>query len=128
MTLLKRENWWIWLLLLLFGQGAGELVLGALLDVYDKDAWYAKWYYWVIGVCCCLFPAAIMFSVFMIQITCQVAAKLNVPGKELYLSPYVWILCLIIPIFGWICLAVMSLYIHIWNVVMLYRGAGETYL
>ncbi len=128
MSILKRENWWIWLLLLLFGHGAGDLVLGALLNVYDKDAWYAKWYYWVIGVLCCFFPAVIMLSVFMLQITCQVSAKLNVPGKELYLSPYVWILCLIVPIFGWIAFAVMSIYVRIWNVVMIYRGEGEKYL
>ena len=44
MKILKRENWWIWLLLMLFSSGSSNIVLGALLDVYDKNAWYAnKW-------------------------------------------------------------------------------------
>lgn len=30
MKILKRENWWIWLLLTLFSQGSSTLVLGAL--------------------------------------------------------------------------------------------------
>ena len=128
MSLLKRENWWIWLLLYLFAGGAGIIVLAALLDVYDKNAWYANWRYWAIGALCFLFPVAIMMSVFIIQITCQAAARLKVPGKEIYLSPYVWILCLIVPIFGWILLFVMILYLQIWTLVMLSRGAGEEYL
>ena len=43
MKILKKENWWIWLLLLLFSQGSSTFVLGALLDVYDKKEWYTKW-------------------------------------------------------------------------------------
>jgi len=39
MNILKKENWWIWLLLLLFSNGTSPLVLGALLNVYNKDAW-----------------------------------------------------------------------------------------
>ena len=43
MKILKKENWWVWLLLFLFSEGTSNLVLGALLDVYDKKAWYTKW-------------------------------------------------------------------------------------
>lgn len=42
MYLLKRENWWIWLLLAFLSGGSSILVLGALLNIYKKDAWYAK--------------------------------------------------------------------------------------
>lgn len=128
MKILKQENWWIWLLLFFFSGGTSTIVLGALLDVYDKNAWYAKWYYWVLGFVCFVFPFYIMMVVFMLTISTKVAAKLNVPGSEVYLSPYVWILCLIIPFIGWALLVVMYLYITIWTIVMLYRGNGEQYI
>ena len=128
MKILKKENWWVWLLLLIFGNGTSNILLGALLDVYDKDAWYAKWQNWLLGFVCFFFPFFIMLFVFIIQITCQVAAKLNVPGKEIYLSPYIWILMIIIPIIGWIFLIITGIYVTIWPVVMLYRGEGEQYI
>ena len=37
----------------------------------------------------------------------ETAKKLNVPGDEIYMTPYSWILCIIIPIIGWILLLVM---------------------
>ncbi|MDD2181577.1 MAG: hypothetical protein PHW32_04325 [Bacilli bacterium] len=128
MKILKKENWWIWLLLLLFGNGASNILLGALLDVYDKDAWYAKWQNWLLGFVCFFFPFFIMILVFVIQITCQVAAKLNVPGKEVYLSPYIWMLMIIVPVIGWIFFIITSIYVTIWPVIMLYRGEGEQYI
>ncbi len=128
MKILKKENWWVWLLLLIFGNGAGNILLGALLDVFDKNAWYAKWQNWLLGFVCFFFPFFIMLTIFYIQINCQVAAKLNVPGKEVYLSPYIWLLLAIIPIFGWIFLPILAIYTTIWPVVMLYRGAGEQYI
>ena len=69
-----------------------------------------------------------MIGVFVVQMTCEVAAKLDVPGSELYLSPYAWILCLIIPVIGWICFSVMMLYLTLWNIVMLNRGKAERYI
>lgn len=128
MNLLKKENWWVWLLMMFFSNGASTFVLAALLNVYDKNAWYAKWQYWVIGVLLCFLPATIMVMIFSLEITCKTAAKLKVSGHELYLSPYVWILLFIIPIIGWILLAVMAVYIEIMTLVMLYRGAGEEYI
>ncbi|MCI8444797.1 MAG: hypothetical protein HFG15_00005 [Bacilli bacterium] len=128
MDLLKRENWWIWLIIYLFGQGVGIYILAALLKVYDKNAWYAKWEYWLVGVLCCFFPALIMFSVFSIQITVETAKKLDVAGSEIYGSAYIWILGLIIPIIGWIALGVMSLYLTINTLIALYRGNAEQYI
>jgi len=127
MKILKQENWWIWLLLMFFSSGSSNLVLGALLDVYDKNAWYAKGIYWLLGFLLFIFPFFIMIAVFTIQISAKTAARLNVAGKELYLSPYVWILCLIIPIIGWVMLLVMLCYIQIWTLVALYRGEGNKY-
>ncbi len=126
MKLLKKENWWIWLLVDIFSSGAGYISLAALLDVFDENAWYAKWQNWLLGLILFIFPITIMAIIFILQMTCLVAAKLEVPGKEIYLSPYIWILCLIIPIIGWVFLCVMALYLEIWILVMLSRGKGES--
>lgn len=128
MKILKKENWWVWLLLFLFSGGSSTIVLGALLDVFDKNAWYAKWYYWVIGLLCFIFPFSIMMAVFNITIASKAAAKLEVPGSEIYLSPYIWILCLIVPFIGWALFIVMLLYINVWPIVMLSKGNGEKHI
>lgn len=127
MDILKRENYWIWILLLLFSGGSSNLVLGALLDVFDKDAWYAKPRNWILGFVCLIFPFFIMIMVFYIEILCKANAKLKTPGSEIYLSPYIWIIYLIIPIIGWIIFLVQLVYLSIWPIVMLYQGNGELY-
>lgn len=128
MSLLKKENWLVCLILTIISEGVFTFVLGYFLKVYDKNAWYAKWYYWVIGVLCLLLPALIMFAVFNIQLSIEVAKKLNVRGKELYSLPYPWILCLIVPILGWALFIVMLLYLEIWPMIMIKNGEGEKYL
>jgi len=124
MKILKKENWWIWLLLALFGGGSSVIILGALLDVYDKNAWYTKWYIWVLGI----LAFNIAPSVFCLQITCKTAEKLDVKGHEYYLSPYIWIILLIIPIIGWIAFIALLLYINIAILVKLHAGNGEKYI
>lgn len=115
-------------MLTLFSQGSSTFVLGALLDVYKKDAWYTKWQYWLIGALCFFFPVAIMISVFSVQILCLTAAKLEIPGKEIYLSPYIWIIGVIIPIIGWICLAAGLIYLEVYILIALYKGNAEKYI
>lgn len=128
MNLLKRENWWVWLLLTIFTSGGSCVLLGALLDCFDKDAWYAKWENWLIGFICFVFPAAIMAAIFFIEMTCKTAAKLNISGKELYLSPYVWIICIIIPFIGWLLFSVMVLYLTIMVLIKLHDGEAEKFI
>ena len=128
MKILKKENWWVWFLLFLFSGGSSNLVLGALLDCFDKNAWYAKPKNWILGFICFIFPFFIMIAVFQIQILCKANAKLNTPGKELYLSPYIWLACLIVPIFGWILFGVMLIYLEIWPIVMIHKGNAEKYI
>ena len=128
MNLLKRENYWIWIILLIFSNGASNIVLGALLDLFDKKAWYAKPKNWLLGFVCFIFPAFIMFIVLQIEMLCKVNAKLKTPGSELYLSPYVWIACLIVPIIGWILFFVTLLYLSIWPIVMIHRGNAEKFI
>lgn len=128
MSILKKENWWIWLMLSFVSSGTSNFVLGALLGVYDKKAWYTKWQYWLVGFLACFLPFYIMLMIFTIQILTLTAAKLNVAGKELYLSPYLWILALIIPILGWILFPVVLIYLQIMILVSLYNGEGEQYI
>lgn len=127
MKILKKENWWIWLLLFLFSETTSTLILGALLDVYDKNAWYTKLKNWLIGLLF-IIPFIVMLYVFIIEITSKTAAKLKVKGHEYYLSPYVWIILLIIPIIGWIGFVVLFLYLNIAILVNLYKGYGEKYI
>ena len=127
MKILKKENWWVWLLLFLFSEGSSNLVLGALLDVYDKNAWYTKWYIWVIGLVL-IIPFGIMITAFTLEILSKTAAKLDVKGSEYYLSPYIWIILIIIPFIGWIAFAVLMLYLEIAILVKLHAGNGEKYI
>lgn len=164
MKLLEKENWWIWLILAFLSGGTSVLILGALLDIYNKEAWYYRWTQklpkplliiaiFLFGIVALVstfalpylpsfdinklnLGASIVISVlsiayivieialivFQIQIVCEVNAKLGTPGSEIYLSPYIWILGLIIPIIGWIMVIVMVCYLQIWYLVMLYRG------
>ena len=164
MKLLEKENWWMWLILAFLSGGTSILVLGALLDIYDKEAWYYRRTknlpkpiliigIFLFGIVSLISAFALPYIssldiakfspvisiiisvlsivymiieialvVFQIQIVCGVNAKVGTPGSEIYLSPYIWILGLIIPIIGWIMLVVMALYLQIWYLVMLYRG------
>lgn len=127
MKLLRKENWWVWLLLLLFSSGASPIVLAAMLDLLKKDAWYAKWYYWVIGLVLVL-PFIVMIYVLYIELTSKTASKLNVKGSEYYLSPYIWIIMIIIPFIGWIVFIVLYLYLNIAILINLKNGKGEKYI
>lgn len=128
MTLLKRKFWWFWLLLNIITGSISNLFLGALLNVYEKGAWYTKWYYWVLGVIFGLFPALIMLIVLIIDVTIKIAEKLEVPGSDLYALPYPWIVSFIIPIVGWAVFVVMLVYINLWYAVKLLQGKGEKYI
>lgn len=128
MNLLKKENWLVCLILTIISEGFFAFALAHLLKLYNKDAWYTKWQYWFFGGLCLVFPIFIMLIVFLVQMICSVAEALNVPGSELYNSPYTWIICIIVPVIGWILLLVMLIYIVVWPIVMIYRGEGEKYL
>ncbi len=128
MNRLKKRNWWVYLILTIITLGLYNLALAHYLNVYDEEAWYQDWTYWFFGGLCFVFPIIILALIFVVQITCQVAAKLNVPGSEIYNTPYSWVLCMIVPVVGWVLLIVMLLYILLWIVVMLAKGEGEKQL
>ena len=128
MSLLDRKNWWLWLFCTIISLNASTIILAALLDCIDTNSWYAKKRNWILGTLCFVIPAIIMLFIFIIQMLCRVSAKLNVPGKELYLSPYVWIIFLIVPLIGWVFFIVTVLYLTIWYLIMLKRGEAEQYI
>lgn len=124
MDLLKKENWWIWLILLLFSSGASPIVLGAMLNIFEKDAWYTKWYIWAIGLIL-IIPFVVMIYILYISITCKTAAKLEIKGYEYYLSPYIWMILIIIPFIGWIIFIVLYIYLNIQIILKLKAGKAE---
>ena len=125
MSLLKKEYWFISLIMLLLCPHIFILILASDLNLIDKNGWYSKWQYWVIGGICLIFPLFLLFIVFETEMLVKVAQKLKVPGRELYTIPYIWILLIIIPVVGWILLLVMYIYLHVWSFVKLYEGNGE---
>lgn len=128
MNLLKRKNWWICALFQIVTFGLFTFVLASYLNVYDEDAWYQDWRYWFFAGLCFVFPIIIVALVFGVQIVCQMAAKLEVPGNEIYATPYSWIICIIVPVIGWVLLLVMYIYIMLWSIVMLAKGIGEKFI
>ena len=128
MDILKKQNWWVWLLLMFFSLGSDTFVLAALLGCYNKGAWYAKGKNWLLGFACFIVPGLIMVSIFHIQMLCETTAKLGVKGHEIYMSSYIWLLCLIVPILGWIVAISMFIYLHIYILVALYNGNGNKYI
>lgn len=119
MKTLKKENAIIYLFLNILTFGLYTFYIAYKLDLYDKDAWYSRWYYWVLSFILGIIPGLVMFLVFSIKMGCLVSEKLNVPGKEIYTLPYSWIICLIAPILGWTLFVILYIYVHIWYVFTL---------
>ena len=128
MSLLKKDNWLLCFIINLFFPGIFSMVFVFGTNQDDKNAWYYKWQYWVFASICLIFPVFIMFIVFLIQMMVKAATILKVPGEEIYSSVYFWILCLIIPIVGWVVFISMLIYIWIWPIFMLEKGNGEKYI
>lgn len=101
------------LLLNVITLGLYTFYIGKKLDVYE-NVWYRKWYLWFLGFILGIIPGLIMFLVFYIKIGCDVSKKLNVPFDRFYSYPYVWLLCLIVPIVGWSLFIVLNIYVHTW--------------
>lgn len=125
MSLLKRENWFVYCIVTFFTSGLYTFALAYDLGLYEKGAWYTKWYNWVLGVILFIYPAILMFLILQIKLQIEVCKKLNVKGSCVYGLPYTWILCLIVPILGWSIFLVMLLHITYYPAVMIHKGEGE---
>lgn len=87
MDLLNRKNTIVWIFLFIISYGLSNFLLASKMNLYDKNAWYTKPLYWIVGTIFVI-PVFIMVIVFYIQIACKIADTLNVPGYEIYTSPY----------------------------------------
>lgn len=125
MNLLKKDNCLVYVLLTFLTFGAYAFVIANDLDLYENDAWYTKWYYWILGALLLFIPDLIMLIVLNIEMQIKICLKLNVPGKEYYAIPYTWLLSLIIPLIGWSSFIVMLIHIYYYPAVMIYKGEGE---
>ena len=125
--MLNKKNWFIVLLLNIITLGLFNFVLAYKLNLYDENAWYNKWQYWFFASICLIFPVFILFIVFLVQMIVKVAVKLKVDGKDIYASPYSWILCVIVPIIGWVLLIVMYIYLLVFSTINISKGNGEAY-
>lgn len=128
MSLLKRKNWPIILIMGIITNSIFIFVVAYMLDLYDKKAWYMKWQYWVIAGLCLFFPVLLLAVVLEVHMLCKIASKLNIPGSEIYNTPYTWILCIIVPVIGWIMLLVMYIYLNVFIIAKLCQGEGEKYI
>ena len=77
MDFLKKKNWWLCLIISVLTLGLFYIILGKIMKLYDKDAWYMNKWYWIIGALCLIFPVIIMLIVFSIQMNAKVANKLK---------------------------------------------------
>ena len=128
MKYLRRKNWFICFLFNLLTFGMFTFYIGKKLDVYEKDAWYSNFSFWVISFLLGIIPSIFLFIIFNIEIGCKVCSKLSVPLEKYYSYPYIWIIFLIIPIIGWSLFIVLYIYVHFWYIFYLKRGYGEKYI
>ncbi len=114
MEKLNKKYFWLYVVLNFLTLGFFTFYIAYKLNLYDKKAWYCRWYYWVLGFVFGIFPGLVMFLIFNIKIGCLVSSKLNVAGDEIYLLPYIWIVSLIVPVLGWTVFIVLYFYVHFW--------------
>ena len=122
MSLLKKENWLAYLILTFLSCGFFSFVIAKDLNLYEKGAWYTKWYYWFIGIVLFIYPAIVVLIVLNISMQIKICKILNVPGEKYYGIPYTWLLFLIVPVIGWSSLIVMLIHIYYYPTVMIYKG------
>jgi len=128
MSLLKKDNWIISSLLVILSCGAFTTVLGYLMGLFEKDAWYTKFKNWILGIVLFMLPAFVMLIVFTMQMSAKVAASLKIKGSEIYNNPYTWIALFIIPIVGWVLFIVLYIYLQVFILIKLKDGECEKIL
>lgn len=119
MKTLNKKTRLIYLILNIITLGLFTFYVAYKLNLYEEKTWYSRWYYWILGFLFGIIPGLLMLFIFSVKIGTIVSAKLNVPGKELYLLPYPWIICAIIPILGWVIFIILYIYTHFWYVFYL---------
>lgn len=125
MDLLNKKNWIVYFILFCATGGLINIFIAWKLGLLKENAWYKNSKYWIIGFIALIFPVFIMLAVLNLQMIIKIAYKLRVPGDYLYTSIYYWIICLMVPVVGWILFAVMLIYIIVWTNINILRKMGE---
>lgn len=125
--MLRKEKWFLCLILNIITLGLFTFYIGKKLNVYDKNAWYSSPVVWIISFIGGIIPFIVLLFIFYNDIGTKVSIKLSVPLEKIYSYPYIWILSLIIPIFGWAIFILLVIYVHMWYTIYLKRGNGEIY-
>ena len=106
-----KKNIIISLLMMIFIPIIPVIAISSEMNLLDKDAWYYKWQYWFFATVCFLLPVIVLVIIFLIEQLVKIASKLKIAGSDLYITPYFWILCVVIPVIGWILLLVTYIYL-----------------
>lgn len=120
--MLKKENWFIYFIMMIFTFGGYIVIPASQLKLFQKDKWYSNYKYWLFGSLSLVFPVFIMLVILIIEMTVEVALKLKVDGSDIYGNPYVWIGLLILPVIGWVLFLVMYIYLHFYIVINIKKG------
>lgn len=123
--MLKKENWFIYFIMMIFTFGGYIIIPASQLKLFQKDKWYSNYKYWLFGSLSLVFPVFIMLVILIIEMTTEVALKLKVDGSDIYGNPYVWIGLLIVPVVGWVLFLVMYIYLHFYIIVNIKKGVLE---
>lgn len=123
--MLKKENWFIYFIMMIFTFGGYIIIPASQLRLFQKDKWYSNYKYWLFGALALFLPVIIMLVVLVIEMTVEVALKLKVDGSDIYGNPYVWIGLLIVPVIGWVLFLVMYIYLHFYIVINIKKGVLE---
>lgn len=123
--MLKKENWFICFIMMIFTFGGYIFIPASQLNLFQKDKWYSNYKYWLFGTLALIFPVFIMLIVLVIEMTVEVAKKLKVDGSDIYTNPYIWIGLLIIPVVGWILFIVMYIYLQFYIIINVKEGVLE---
>lgn len=123
--MLKKENWFIYFIMMIFTFGGYIVIPASQLKLFQKDKWYSNYKYWLFGSLSLVFPVFIMLVILIIEMTVEVALKLKVDGSDIYGNPYVWIGLLILPVIGWVLFLVMYIYLHFYIIVNIKKGVLE---
>lgn len=123
--MLKKENWFIYFIMMIFTFGGYIIIPASQLKLFQKDKWYSNYKYWLFGALALFLPVFIMLVVLVIEMTVEVALKLKVDGSDIYGNPYVWIGLLIVPVIGWVLFLVMYIYLHFYIVINIKKGVLE---
>ncbi len=120
--MLKKENWFIYFIMMIFTFGGYIVIPASQLRLFQKDKWYSNYKYWLFGALALFLPVFIMLVVLVIEMTTEVALKLKVDGSDIYGNPYIWIGLLIVPVIGWVLFLVMYIYLHFYIVINIKKG------